>query len=110
MYETWCETCEQRDRAAEIAKGNTGDNIPLYKYIGETSRSAFERGLEHSNDCRLFSTSSHFLKHYLDRHTDDEIESVKMRMRMMKQQRSAYQRQIHESVAIQKLQRAPHSQ
>ena len=72
LYETWCENCEKSDREVEIAKGNTGDSVPLYKYVGETSRSVFERGLEHSRDSRLYSTSSHFLKHYLDRHVGEE--------------------------------------
>ena len=58
VYESWCITCEKRDMA-EAEKEAGGDkeklqklqeNIRVYKYIGETSRSIYERGFEHQYD------------------------------------------------------------
>ena len=57
IYETWCRSCETK----EIEKINAStedekkrkekiEKIRLYKYIGESSRSIFERGFEHQND------------------------------------------------------------
>ena len=34
-------------------------NIKLYKYIGESSRSMYERGLEHQNDREGLKADSH---------------------------------------------------
>ena len=101
LYETWCETCQQRDTEKAEAEGNNAEDVPLYKYIGETSRSGFERGQDHLRDCRLMSTGSHVLKHYLDRHAEEPMEVMKFRMRGIKFHRSAFERQIHESVVIQ---------
>ena len=54
IYETWCMTCEDReirkieeDTEDEKERRQKMDEIKLYKYIGESSRSLYERGLEH---------------------------------------------------------------
>ena len=38
--------------------------IKLYKYIGDTVRSIYERGLEHIRDFRELTKDSHMIKHY----------------------------------------------
>ena len=55
VYETWCLTCEERGRK-EIEEDETLDEetrnrklreMKVYKYVGESSRSFYERGLLH---------------------------------------------------------------
>ena len=41
---------------------------PLYKYLGETCRSLYERGVEHINDMEQLKPGSHMLKHILESH------------------------------------------
>ena len=78
--------------------------IRRYIYIGETNRSVYERGKEHKNDVVGCKTSSHMLRHLLDQHEEEEPEWDKVRfgMRILKSTRSAFERQILESVEIQK--------
>ena len=75
--------------------------IKLYKYIGESSRSLYERGLEHLRDKEEIKPDSHMIKHYFDIHADEELEDMKFGARIVKQTRTAFNRQIGESVAIQ---------
>ena len=56
--------------------------MSVHKYIGETSRSAFARGLEHQNDARLMNKGSHILKHYIRFHDGENPEEMKMRMKI----------------------------
>ena len=74
---------------------------PRYKYIGESARSAYERGLEHQNDYENLKTDSHMLKHYLEKHENSKMEEIKFGMRIIKTARSAFERQVAESVHIQ---------
>ena len=46
--------------------------IRRYVYIGETNRSAYERGLEHQSDIPSCKTSSHMLRHLIDVHEEEE--------------------------------------
>ena len=62
VYETRCRTCENNElekiEKLEIEpkeKIELGKKIILFKYIGETSRSAFERGWEHVNANQVLS-------------------------------------------------------
>ena len=75
-----------------------------YKYIGETNYRPYERGLEHHNDIAACKTSSHMLRHLLEVHEEDEEDwpRIKFGMRIMKSTQSAFERQIMESVEIQK--------
>ena len=67
IYETWCETCQERDGKEPLEAGKDQTAVRLHKYIGESSRSGYTRG---KNQILCFK-------------------------------RSAYKRQIHESVLIQ---------
>ena len=83
IYETWCETCrkggetekmknsenkersqkenyKKRDREQEEKEG------PMYRYIGESSRSTYERGSEHLADLKHRRTRSHLLRHCVE--------------------------------------------
>ena len=48
-----------------------------YKYIGETSRSGYERSREHWEDFENLNPRSHILKHYLDKHQDIPMNKLK---------------------------------
>ena len=73
MYETWCMSCLQKDER-EVEQQFEGDarkikemkgKIKKHLYIGETSRSIFERAFEHQNDVDQLKTSSHMLRHLI---------------------------------------------
>ena len=72
-----------------------------YKYVGETSRSVYERTWEHTNSMKQLQTSSHMLKHMLEVHGEEEMEKVEFGARVLKFARSAFERQVMESVLIQ---------
>ena len=101
IYETWCETCKDRDGKEAIEAGKDPTEVRLHKYIGETSRSGYTRGKNHLDDARLLSTGSHMLKHYLTNHSEESPQEMIFRMKILCFKRSAYERQIHESVLIQ---------
>ena len=70
------------------------------KYVGETGRSAYERGAEHLSDFMNYDEGSHMLKHYLACHKDLKMNEVKFGMRVRNSFRSALERQVGEAVAI----------
>ena len=80
---------------------------PLYSYIGETSRSAFERGLEHLKDLEYRRTKSHYLRHAVECHPGVSPESLDFRMKILSSHRSAFERQIREAVMIE-MNNGPH--
>ena len=55
VYGTWCQTC-LGEKVPKVDKGKRKRAVesiwsgPYYKYIGESSRSSFERGQEHMKD------------------------------------------------------------
>ena len=83
VYETWCLTCD-RMRTQEIEdmeidekeKTELKKKIVQYKYIGETSRSAYERGWEHLNDLAGLKSTSHMLKHVVSTHQDQDMGEI----------------------------------
>ena len=108
VYETWCISCEEKEiekleneEEDENTKKEKKKKIKKYKYIGETSRSVYERGLEHLRDCEELKKDSHMVKHYFDQHEGEEIEKMEFGMKVLKACRSAFTRQISESVQIQ---------
>ena len=93
----------RRKRKAEDSTDERNiDNgkVIKYKYIGETSRSGYERLREHWRQFKDFSTESHILKHYLNCHTDIKIEEMRMTFRIIGTYRSSFERQIGESIQI----------
>ena len=75
--------------------------IKLHKYVGESSRSFYERGLEHERDLTEMKPQSHMLKHYFEQHSEEKLEEMEFGGRIVRQCRSAFNRQIGESVEIQ---------
>ena len=71
------------------------------KYIGETSRSGYERGLEHKSDFVRFEERSHLLRHYVLVHQSDmKWEELEFGMRIRRSFRTALERQVGEAIAI----------
>ena len=104
VYETWCESCREEDEKKFLRDGKEKkdlERMPIYKYIGESARSAFERGIEHQRDKDQLNSGSHMLKHMLEKHSEAEVGTVKFMMKVVKFHQSAFERQIHESVLIQ---------
>ena len=109
VYQTWCITCEEKEKEKiensedldEKEKKEKIKNIKLFTYIGESSRSMYERGLEHVTAMEEMKPDSHMLKHYLDEHEDLKLEEMIFGGRILKQASSAFNRQIAESVEIQ---------
>ena len=129
IYQTWCETCRLRlckelgveNDVNERNEMNTGvkrkhekeadtDKEKLerlekevskktYKYIGETSRSAFERGSEHLRDFKDFNPGSHLVRHVIKHHMN-ESEDVEFKMKILSSHFTAFNRQISKAVLI----------
>ena len=77
------------------------DKIKKHKYIGETSRSIYERSWEHLHDFDNLSTKSHLLKHAVGMHQNEEFNTLKFGIRVIKYSKTSFERQIFESVEIQ---------
>ena len=75
--------------------------MKLHKYVGETSRSCFERSQEHKNDMQQLKPSSHMLRHILDMHEGELIADIKFGMEVIRFTRTSWERQMLESVVIQ---------
>ena len=104
-YQTWCEECRKRE---EEKNGEDGEEkiIPLHTYIGETSRSSYERGREHIKDVEQLNTGSHILKHIVEVHEGVDPARIEFRMKAVKYHQSAFERQIYESVKIQSIRKS----
>ena len=74
----------------------------LHKYIGETSRSTYKRGWEHCNDLVQLNPESHMLKYYISQHPGQDMAKVRFGMKVIKYCQTSFERQIQESVIIQK--------
>ena len=109
VYETHCLNCEETEgqkienmEIEEQEKMDMKRKLKLYKYIGETSRSSYERGWEHYNDMLTLKSKSHMLKHAILNHPEQDISEVKFGMKVVQFCKTSFERQILESVVIQK--------
>ena len=106
VYETWCVSCEMTGMEEGVDE-MTGQHPGIVrekrmaKYIGETARSTYERGFEHLSDLLNTSAKSHMLRHYVESHMGEEFGEMKFQMKVLKFTRTAFERQILESVLIQ---------
>ena len=74
--------------------------MTIYQYIGESSRSTFERGMEHLKDLEYRRVKSHILRHCEDAHPEMNPDEVKFGMKQLSSHRTAFERQIREAVLI----------
>ena len=115
LYETWCLSCENRElekikldwqEDAEFQKLGESEykkrirDIKKFKYVGETSKSAFERGFEHLNDLTSLSSKSHMLRHIVEVHQGQDLSKIQFGMRVIEYTRTSFERQIREAVRI----------
>ena len=69
--------------------------IKLFKYVGETARSVYERSWEHVNSRDQLQTSSHMLKHILEEHEEEEqMEKIIFGVKVLRYTRNAFERQV----------------
>ena len=109
LYEIKCLTCEKR--ILEEIEASTDDDekredlkrkAKIPSYVGESSRSAYERGFEHLEKLTSLNSKSQLLRHIVDKHENEEIEKVQWGMKVIKYMRSAFERQIEEAVTIER--------
>ena len=94
-------TGEKRKWRKEEEEKKTQEKMkPAVKYIGETSRSAFERNKEHHDDFKNIKAGSHILKHYMENHREIKMDELEMKMRIIKKYKNSFERQIGESIWI----------
>ena len=72
------------------------EKMRIFKYIGETSKSCYERGLQHLSDAEQLKPSSHMLKHLLESHEEENSEDIKFGMKIRATAKSAFERQVTE--------------
>ena len=114
VYKTYCNTCKMHE-IKKIQGNNSGENnnvnkrkrnekelenIKVFTYIGETSRSAMERGEEHMKDLEFYREKSHMLKHIVEFHPDSDPTEIEFKMEILSSHKSAFERQIREAVLI----------
>ena len=97
LYETWCETCYREEKEKIIEQMEEGKEreerirkIRKYKYLGETARSAFERGLEHQDALQKLDSDSHLLKLIADKHQAQKIDEIIFGMKVVQYTRSSF--------------------
>ena len=83
----------------EDYKKDTGNNTIKAVYVGETSRSVYERAGEHARDAREGKPYSHRVKHWQLAHMDLP-EPPTFRVKVVGQFKDNLSRQIAESVGI----------
>ena len=99
MYESICELCNK-----EVLDKKSKSKWVEFKemtgvYVGESSRSLYERIGEHWRDAKNGNGDSHMLKHWLEHHGDQEG-YPRFRVRKVGSFGDALTRQISESVRI----------
>ena len=74
---------------------------PVQKqYWGESSKTGYWRGLQHTSDYLRKQENSHMWKHVSEAHPGEEPKDVKFGMSVVRQHFSAFSRQIFEAVLI----------
>ena len=97
---------DERQADEEEAKQKKGrekerQEVALFKYVGETNRSCYERGFEHEAARRGFHKNSHMLKHIVEHHSEEDMRKIRFGMKAVRFHRSPFERNIFESVLIQ---------
>ena len=99
VYESRCITCEERNGGEKKVKVKFGQPIPGRNvYVGETSRSLYERSQEHVRDGAGMMEDSHIAKHWEDKHRGEPM--PKFGFRLIRSFQDPLTRQVSESVRI----------
>ena len=59
---------DKMENKTDKEKKEMKKNISLFKYVGESSRSLYERGWEHEHDKNQLNIKSHMLRHIIQEH------------------------------------------
>ena len=84
-YKTECQTCQEKSGKERV-------------YVGESARTAYERGLEHAQDFLNEKEDSHMQKHWTEEHQGEK--RPEFSMKVLRSHVSSFVRQIHEAVCI----------
>ena len=93
VYKISCKECEEKVKDKKIAV-----------YVGQTSRSMYERGQEHLMGLRKMQETSPLFKHVSEEHSDNI--NIRFEMKLIKKHFSAISRLVHESVLIDRTSKA----
>ena len=107
-YKTFCLKCEEERRIKqgdieEIEENNLNNDVikgEMKFYYGESSKTAFERGVQHEKDYVSKLDDSHMYKHFTEAHGDSDIKDIRFGMTVLRSHPSAFHRQVSESVLI----------
>ena len=98
MYESECTLCAETKKAGkENGDCSLGDGRGMY--VGESSRSIYERAGEHETDMKKRSEESHQVKHWLSSH-EDLLAPQKFSFKIVRTFKDPLTRQISEAVRI----------
>ena len=86
VYQVECAKCEKEGKRSV--------------YIGETGRSAWERGGDHLRAWRGKEEGSFIWKHEVNEHGEGQLMEEDIRMKVISKPRKALQRQVEEAVRI----------
>ena len=100
MYETCCQVCLEKAEKRAEDRGKDKKKVKMFKYIGESAKSAFERGQKHLADRRALNLRSHMLKHAVDMYDGVDPEKIEFRMKVLQYHSTAFERQVSESIKI----------
>ena len=96
VYENVCKRCNPgADSKKELVE--VKNDVPTI-YVGETSRSVFERSREHWGAWRSQKEDSHILRHQVAEH--DGEENPQFTVQVVKYYKTALSRQLGEAVII----------
>ena len=103
VYESRCKACNKEKDASSLQEGKENDHqekqIKKGIYIGETSRSLFERSREHVKNAMDLEQGSHMVKHWLSVH-GEEKECPQFVFKILGTYKDCLSRQVSEAVKI----------
>ena len=100
LYESRCAKCSDAEemKTGKKRRRNNEELLEENVYVGETSRSLYERTKEHIRDGKNRTADSHIYKHWEDKHQGEDMPLF--RFRIVKKFRDTLSRQIAESTRI----------
>ena len=95
-YKTFCLKCEEERKMKQGGleeNDSKNDATDVMKfYYGESSKTAFERGILHERDYVNKQDDSHMYKHFTEAHGDSDMNDVKFGMTVLRSHPSAFHR------------------
>ena len=98
VYQTSCVQCKGEEGEGDKGEKGGTEREKIACYVGETSKSGYERGKKHQEDYGRLELDSHILKHQILKHGEEE--KISFSMQIIKKHSSAFKRQVHEAVLV----------